>query len=181
MPRIVGDPNLCAAVALAMRGVAGDAIQSQKSTEFRPRLWQTSRTPDERDHAIYQTKRPCLGRNCRNSRREVNYQFSWPLGDIISAVARAGLRIESLAEYPSQAQYRFKEQLDQARFLPGECRLIARKEPSLTDVASEAFDLFLLAGRHTLLGQGASEFLALFREHGIGISALNRQFETRRN
>lgn len=54
-------------------------------------------------------------------------EFSWPLGDIITALARAGLRIDELHEFPSAAQWRFGEKLaDMARF-PGQYLLAATK------------------------------------------------------
>jgi SAM-dependent methyltransferase len=59
--------------------------------------------------------------------QEIKYEFVWPLGDVVTAVARAGLRIESLDEFPSQARWRFGEKLDEARALPGEFLLIATK------------------------------------------------------
>ncbi|MEM7131743.1 MAG: class I SAM-dependent methyltransferase [Chloroflexota bacterium] len=59
--------------------------------------------------------------------QETKYEFSWPLGDIITGLARAGMRIESLEEGPSQAEYRFGAQLTQVARLPGEYLLIARK------------------------------------------------------
>lgn len=60
--------------------------------------------------------------------QETKYEFSWPLGDIITALARSGFRIESLAEAPSRAAYRFGDELDQVKALPGEYLLIAKKE-----------------------------------------------------
>lgn len=60
--------------------------------------------------------------------QEERYQFSWPLGDVITALARAGLRIEALDESPSTAEWRFGDQLDMARRLPGRYQLIARRE-----------------------------------------------------
>jgi hypothetical protein len=59
---------------------------------------------------------------------ETKCQFSWPLGDIITALARAGLRLESLTESPSDAGWRFGPRLDEARRLPGQYLLVARKE-----------------------------------------------------
>ena len=58
---------------------------------------------------------------------ETKVQFSWPLGDIVTALARAGLRIESLAEYPSDAEWRFGPLLGQVSRLPGEFLLVATK------------------------------------------------------
>ena len=58
---------------------------------------------------------------------ETKVQFSWPLGDIVTALARAGLRIESLTEYPSEAEWRFGPLLNQVSRLPGEFLLVATK------------------------------------------------------
>ncbi len=59
---------------------------------------------------------------------ETKWEFSWPLGDVVTALARAGLRIERLEEFPSDADWRFGNLLDAARRLPGAYLLIARKE-----------------------------------------------------
>lgn len=58
---------------------------------------------------------------------ETKVQFSWPLGDIVTALARAGLRIDALTEYPSRAEWRFGTLLDHVRRLPGELLLVATK------------------------------------------------------
>ena len=60
--------------------------------------------------------------------RETKYEFSWPLGDVVTTLAQAGMRIERLQEYPSQAQWRFGEMLDTVGELPGEYLLVASKE-----------------------------------------------------
>lgn len=59
---------------------------------------------------------------------ETKVQFAWPLGDIVTALARAGLRIESLDEFPSDADWRFGDLLDELRTLPGAYLLIATKD-----------------------------------------------------
>ncbi len=59
--------------------------------------------------------------------QETKYQFAWPLGDIITALANAGLRIESLQEFPSDAAWRFGGLLDTVQRLPGSYLLIARR------------------------------------------------------
>ena len=59
---------------------------------------------------------------------EQKYEFTWPLGDIVTALAQAGLRIELLEERPSEAQWRFGEQLQEAARIPGEYLLVARKD-----------------------------------------------------
>ncbi len=58
---------------------------------------------------------------------ETKAQFFWPLGDIVTALARAGLRIEAMTEYPSRAEWRFGPLLDQVSRLPGEYLLVATK------------------------------------------------------
>jgi SAM-dependent methyltransferase len=55
-------------------------------------------------------------------------EFGWPLGDVVTALAQAGLRIESLQEYPSKEAWRFQGLLHDVGGLPGEYLLIARKE-----------------------------------------------------
>jgi hypothetical protein len=37
----------------------------------------------------------------------VKAQFTWPLGDVVSALAQTGLRIERLLEYPHRDHHRF--------------------------------------------------------------------------
>ena len=58
---------------------------------------------------------------------ENKYEFNWPLGDVVSALASAGLRIERLEEYPSSARWRFGEHLQDVASLPGEYLLTAVK------------------------------------------------------
>ena len=58
---------------------------------------------------------------------EPRWEFSWTLGDIVTSVARAGLRIESLQEFPSTASWRFGDDLPTVRRLLGSFLLIARK------------------------------------------------------
>jgi SAM-dependent methyltransferase len=57
---------------------------------------------------------------------EKKYEFTWPLGDVVTALAQAGLRIESLEERPSQQQWRFGDKLDEVARIPGEYLLVAR-------------------------------------------------------
>lgn len=61
---------------------------------------------------------------------ERKVEFAWPLGDIVTALARAGLRIVSLEEFPPGPgqRYRFRDRLDEARRIPGDFLLVARKE-----------------------------------------------------
>ena len=59
---------------------------------------------------------------------EKKYEFTWPLGDVVTALAQAGLRIELMEERPSQAQWRFGDQLNEVARIPGEYLLVARKD-----------------------------------------------------
>jgi SAM-dependent methyltransferase len=59
--------------------------------------------------------------------QENKYQFAWPLGDVITALAKAGLVIDRLEEYPSSAQWRFGAKLGEAAQIPGEYLLLAHK------------------------------------------------------
>ena len=58
---------------------------------------------------------------------ETYWGFTWTLGDIITSLARAGLRIERLAEFPSTAAWRFGEDLERLQNLPGSFLLLASK------------------------------------------------------
>lgn len=58
---------------------------------------------------------------------ENKYEFSWPLGDVVTALAKAGLYVEQLEEFPSTADWRFGGKLEEARRLPGAYILVARK------------------------------------------------------
>ncbi len=59
--------------------------------------------------------------------KQTKVEFQWPLGDVVTAVARAGLRIEALEEFPSTADWRFGEMLDAVQWLPGQYLLLATK------------------------------------------------------
>lgn len=59
---------------------------------------------------------------------EKKYEFTWPLGDVVTALAQAGLRIELLQEMPSQEQWRFGDKLNEVARIPGEYLLLARKD-----------------------------------------------------
>jgi SAM-dependent methyltransferase len=59
--------------------------------------------------------------------REEKYEFTWPLGDVVTALARAGLRIELLQERPSRERWRFGDKLDEVARIPGEYLLVARQ------------------------------------------------------
>ncbi len=58
---------------------------------------------------------------------EPRWEFHWTLGDIVTSVARAGLRIESLQEFPSTASWRFSDDLPTIRRLLGSFLLVASK------------------------------------------------------
>ena len=60
--------------------------------------------------------------------QETSYEFGWTLGDIVTSLAGAGLRIDRLTEYPSEAVWRFGDALEAARRLPGRYLLIASRE-----------------------------------------------------
>jgi SAM-dependent methyltransferase len=60
--------------------------------------------------------------------KERRVEFLWPLGDIVTALAQAGLRIERLEEFPVESGWRFGEDVGELHRLPGKFLLIARKE-----------------------------------------------------
>jgi SAM-dependent methyltransferase len=55
-------------------------------------------------------------------------EFLWPLGDIVTAIAQAGLRIERLEEFPIQPGWRFKTTVGELNKLPGRMLLVAAKD-----------------------------------------------------
>lgn len=57
-------------------------------------------------------------------------EFRWPIGDLVTALARAGLRIELLDEYPTEKPDLTPSQLEQVRKLPGGFVLLATKDRS---------------------------------------------------
>jgi hypothetical protein len=59
-------------------------------------------------------------------------EFQWPLGDIVTALARAGMRIERLEEFPAKQGWRFGDQADQVRRLPGSFLLVASAGDKMT-------------------------------------------------
>ena len=59
--------------------------------------------------------------------KETKYEFVWPLGDVVTAAARAGLVIERLEEYPGGTEWRFGSLQSAMLRLPGEFLLAARK------------------------------------------------------
>ncbi len=64
--------------------------------------------------------------------QETKAEFQWPLGDVVTALARAGLRIERLEEFPAKHGWRFGEHADQVRQLPGSFLLVASAVDQLT-------------------------------------------------
>ena len=60
--------------------------------------------------------------------KEKKFEFAWPLGDVVTSVAQAGLRIELLEEKPSQAKWRFGNKLEEVGRIPGSYLLIAIKD-----------------------------------------------------
>ena len=60
--------------------------------------------------------------------KEPKAEFSWPLGDIVTALAQAGLRIERLEEFPVEPGWRFGKDIDELHRLPGNFLLVACKD-----------------------------------------------------
>jgi SAM-dependent methyltransferase len=59
---------------------------------------------------------------------EIKYEFAWPLGDVVTALAASGLRIQRLVEYPTAAEWRTGAFAAQTTGLPGQYLLTAVKE-----------------------------------------------------
>ena len=81
----------------------------------------------------FSRRTPIIGSGWRHfeggeNARETKYQFGWPLGDVITALASSGLRIDHLSEYPSRARWRFGDSLEEAKSLPGTYLLTATKK-----------------------------------------------------
>lgn len=55
-------------------------------------------------------------------------EFLWPLGDIVTAIALAGLSIERLEEFPIRSGWRFGSEVGELSKLPGAMALVACKE-----------------------------------------------------
>ena len=55
------------------------------------------------------------------------YEFTWTLGEIVTALAGAGLCVTRLSEYPTDAVWKFGDALDPARDLPGLMLLVASR------------------------------------------------------
>jgi len=60
--------------------------------------------------------------------QEVKYEFAWPIGDVVTALARTGLVIESLEEIPGGPEWRLQYDQGFMGRLPGQYILMARKE-----------------------------------------------------
>lgn len=58
---------------------------------------------------------------------EPKYEYVWPLGDVVTSLAQAGLSIELLEERPGQARWRFGDMLQEAQRIPGAYLLVARR------------------------------------------------------
>ena len=48
---------------------------------------------------------------------------------MITHLASSGMRVDSLSEFPSTARWRFEDNLDHVKKLPGGYLLIASREP----------------------------------------------------
>jgi SAM-dependent methyltransferase len=59
--------------------------------------------------------------------QETKYEFNWPLGDIVTALAQAGLVIERLEEFPGGPEWRYGELQEVSNRLPGEYLILAKK------------------------------------------------------
>lgn len=59
--------------------------------------------------------------------RETKYEFTWPVGDVVTALAQAGLMIERLEEFPGGPVWRFGQDQGDVTRLPGEYLVLARK------------------------------------------------------
>ena len=55
------------------------------------------------------------------------YEFHWTLGEIVTALAGAGLWITALWEYPSEADWQFGVAIEAAGRLPGQLLLVAQR------------------------------------------------------
>ena len=59
---------------------------------------------------------------------EPKFEFIFPLGDVVTAMIDAGMRIQSLREYPAEHNYRFGPQVANVERLPGSYVLVAQRE-----------------------------------------------------
>jgi len=77
-------------------------------------------------------KKPELSKGWRHFKggeqaTEEKVEFLWPLGDIVTALAQAGLYIERLEEFPAESGWRFDDNIDKLASLPGNFLLVAHK------------------------------------------------------
>ena len=84
----------------------------------------------ERDY--FSRRTPIIGSGWRHfeggkNAQETKYQFIWPLGDVITALVSSGLSIDHLSEYSSGARWRFGDNLEETKSLPGTYLLTATK------------------------------------------------------
>jgi SAM-dependent methyltransferase len=59
--------------------------------------------------------------------REAKVEFTWPIGDVVTAVAGAGLVIERLEEFPGGPEWQFGTDQGEMARLPGIYQLVAKK------------------------------------------------------
>jgi SAM-dependent methyltransferase len=93
---------------------------------------------DDTGHVIveddYFAKEPFEGVGMRHfpggaSAAETNVEFGWTLGDVVSSVAQAGLRIERLTEYPASVHERWRfGDGNAAAGIPARFLLVAQKD-----------------------------------------------------
>lgn len=60
--------------------------------------------------------------------KEPKFEFSWPLGDIVTALPQAGLRIERMEGFPVGPGWRFGKDIDELHRLPGSFLLVVCKD-----------------------------------------------------
>ncbi|HVM13816.1 MAG TPA: DUF4037 domain-containing protein [Egibacteraceae bacterium] len=58
----------------------------------------------------------------------LKYEFTWTLGEIVTALANAGLSITRVSEFPTDATWKFGDALHAAQALPGLVLLVARRQ-----------------------------------------------------
>lgn len=60
--------------------------------------------------------------------KETKFEFQWPLGDVVTAIVRAGLSVLSLEEFPAKSGWRFGSTPPEGlSSIPGSFLLVARK------------------------------------------------------
>lgn len=60
--------------------------------------------------------------------QEIKYEFTWPIGDVVTAIAQAGLIIDRLEEFPGGPEWRLEQDKGQLGHLPGQYLLVAHKQ-----------------------------------------------------